>query len=50
MGSSASCRAAGMATAAAAWGYLGVDEPIEAWPADAMLASSHELLQWLGVP
>jgi N-acetyl-D-muramate 6-phosphate phosphatase len=43
-------RAAGMATAAAAWGYLGVDEPIEAWPADARLDSSRELLQWLGLP
>ena len=40
-------RAAGMATLAAAWGYLGLAEPVERWGADAVLASPDELLQWL---
>jgi phosphoglycolate phosphatase len=40
-------RAAGMATLAAAWGYLGQGEPIEAWGADAVLAEPAALLQWL---
>lgn len=40
-------RAAGMATAAAAWGYLGQGEPIEAWGADRVLHSPDQLLQWL---
>ena len=43
-------RAAGLATAAAAWGYLGVDEPIERWAADATIESWDALLQWLRVP
>ena len=43
-------RAAGMATLAAAWGYLGVEEPIEHWTADATLESCGALLQWLRVP
>lgn len=43
-------RAAGMATLAAAWGYLGIEEPIEAWHADARLDSMPELLHWLSVP
>jgi phosphoglycolate phosphatase len=43
-------RAAGMATLAAAWGYLGQGEPIEAWGADAVLAEPAALLQWLGLP
>jgi N-acetyl-D-muramate 6-phosphate phosphatase len=40
-------RAAGMATLAAAWGYLGQAEPIEAWGADHVLSSPVALLQWL---
>ena len=40
-------RAAGMATLAAAWGYLGQGEAIEAWGADALLNSPAELLKWL---
>jgi N-acetyl-D-muramate 6-phosphate phosphatase len=42
-------RAAGMATLAAAWGYLGEGEPIEAWGADAVLAEPAALLHWLGL-
>ncbi len=42
-------RAAGMATLAAAWGYLGQGEPIEAWGADAVLPHPAALLHWLGV-
>jgi N-acetyl-D-muramate 6-phosphate phosphatase len=42
-------RAAGMATLAAAWGYLGQGEPVHAWQADAVLAEPGELLHWLGV-
>lgn len=40
-------RAAGMATAAAAWGYLGQGDPVQAWGADQVLSSPGELLQWL---
>ena len=40
-------RAAGMATLAAAWGYLGQGEPVQAWGADHVLSSPAELLQWL---
>jgi 2-phosphoglycolate phosphatase len=40
-------RAAGMATLAAAWGYLGLGEPIEAWGAHAVLPDPAALLQWL---
>ncbi|MFY9510648.1 MAG: phosphoglycolate phosphatase [Rubrivivax sp.] len=40
-------RAAGMATLAAAWGYLGAGEPIEAWGADAVIAEPAALLRWL---
>ncbi|URI11421.1 phosphoglycolate phosphatase [Aquincola tertiaricarbonis] len=40
-------RAAGMATLAAAWGYLGQGEAIEAWGADALLDSPGQLLKWL---
>lgn len=43
-------RAAGMRTIAAAWGYLGMGEPITAWDADAVIESPVELLQWLGMP
>ncbi len=42
-------RAAGMATLAAAWGYLGEGEPIEAWGADAVLEVPAALLHWLRV-
>jgi N-acetyl-D-muramate 6-phosphate phosphatase len=42
-------RAAGMATLAAAWGYLGQGEPIEGWGADAVLSEPAALLHWLGV-
>ena len=40
-------RAAGMATLAAAWGYLGLDLPAHAWQADAVLTQPQQLLQWL---
>jgi N-acetyl-D-muramate 6-phosphate phosphatase len=42
-------RAAGMATLAAGWGYLGQGAPIEAWGADAVLAEPAALLHWLGL-
>jgi len=42
-------RAAGMRTVAAAWGYLGQGEPVEAWNADIVLNSPIELLQVLGL-
>jgi 2-phosphoglycolate phosphatase len=40
-------RAAGMVTLAAAWGYLGQGEPIDAWGADAVLDQPRALLHWL---
>ena len=40
-------RAAGMATVAAGWGYLGVGKPIDDWEADVVMASPDALLQWL---
>ena len=40
-------RAAGMATLAAAWGYLGQGEPVHTWGADGVLSSPADLLQWL---
>lgn len=43
-------RAAGMATLAAAWGYLGQGDPIERWGADGVLHSPGELLKWLDLP
>ena len=43
-------RAAGMATLAAAWGYLGPGESVHAWGADAVLQSPNELLKWLDLP
>lgn len=43
-------RAAGMATVAAAWGYLGQGEPIEAWGADVVVQTPAELLEWLQLP
>ena len=42
--------AAGMATAAAAWGYLGAGESVGSWGADAILDQPRDLLQWLGLP
>ncbi len=42
-------RSAGMATLAAAWGYLGRDEAIEQWQADAVLMAPSEILNWLGM-
>lgn len=43
-------RAAGMATCAAAWGYLGEGEPVHAWGADRVLETPVELLNWLELP
>ena len=40
-------RAAGMATLAAGWGYLGQGEPIDGWGADAVLQEPAQLLNWL---
>ncbi|MFO1271613.1 MAG: phosphoglycolate phosphatase [Rubrivivax sp.] len=40
-------RAAGMATLAARWGYLGAGEAIEHWGADAVLDQPPALLDWL---
>lgn len=40
-------RAAGTATAAAAWGYLGRGEHIHDWGADHVAASPQALLNWL---
>jgi len=40
-------RAAGMATLAAAWGYLGQGEPVATWGAHAVLAEPAALLHWL---
>jgi len=42
-------RAAGMATLAAAWGYLGPDAPPEDWGADHVIDSPRGLLHWLEV-
>jgi phosphoglycolate phosphatase len=42
-------RAAGMATVAVAWGYLGEGEAIEAWGADHVIQSPGELLTLLGL-
>jgi phosphoglycolate phosphatase len=43
-------KAAGMLTAAAAWGYLGPDRPIATWGADHSLNHLGELLKLLGLP
>ena len=43
-------RGAGMRTLAAAWGYLGQNEPIANWNADAVISRPAELLQWLAMP
>lgn len=42
-------RRAGMPTLAAAWGYLGRDESVYDWQADAVLEYPQELLNWLGL-
>jgi phosphoglycolate phosphatase len=42
-------RAAGMATVAAAWGYLGEGDSIEAWGADHVVATPADLLKLLGM-
>lgn len=42
-------RSARMSTLAAAWGYLGRDESVHDWNADAVLAHPEELLKWLGM-
>lgn len=42
-------RAAGMATAVAAWGYLGIGEPIEAWGAEYIAHRPADLLNLLGL-
>jgi N-acetyl-D-muramate 6-phosphate phosphatase len=36
-----------MPALAAAWGYLGDGEAVEAWGADAVLADPASLLNWL---
>ena len=40
-------RAAGVTTFAAAYGYLGCDEPPEAWGADRLIGHLDELHRWL---
>ena len=40
-------RAAGMPVLAAAWGYLGQGDGVEAWGADAVLDTPEDLLNWL---
>lgn len=42
-------RAAGMATVAVAWGYLGQGEAIENWGADHVIQWPHQLLQLPGL-
>jgi len=39
--------AAGMATVVAAWGYLGLGEPVSAWGADHVIESPGQLLNCL---
>jgi N-acetyl-D-muramate 6-phosphate phosphatase len=43
-------RAAGMATVAAAWGYLGRGAVVEQWGADHIAPSPIALLNWLDLP
>lgn len=43
-------KSAGMATLAAAWGYLGDELPIEQWQADHILRQPEDLLHWLQLP
>ena len=38
-------RAAGMATVAVGWGYLGVGEPIDTWGADHLVQTPADLLK-----
>jgi 2-phosphoglycolate phosphatase len=40
-------RAAGMRTAIAAWGYLGLGEPISTWGADLVIEAPHQILKIL---
>lgn len=40
-------RAAGMATVAARWGYLGEGVPIDEWGADVVVDEAADLLKWL---
>jgi phosphoglycolate phosphatase len=40
-------QAAGMPMLAAAWGYLGTGEPIDAWGADALVNHPNDVLEWL---
>ncbi len=42
-------RAAGMVTAAVAWGYLGLGEAIDAWGADHVVQWPHQLLHLPGL-
>ncbi len=42
-------RAAGMQTVAAAWGYLGLGDAIDAWGADCVVQDPAELLKWLAM-
>ena len=43
-------RAAGMATLAASWGYLGPGAALQEWGADRVLDHPDQLLQWLELP
>ncbi|WP_369538115.1 phosphoglycolate phosphatase [Leptothrix discophora] len=43
-------RAAGMATLAASWGYLGIGEKIDDWGADAVIDHPSALLNFLSMP
>jgi N-acetyl-D-muramate 6-phosphate phosphatase len=43
-------RAAGMATLAASWGYLGLGSAVHGWGADAVLEHPNQLLTWLELP
>jgi len=42
-------RAAGMSTVIAAWGYLGVGEPVGHWGADAVIESPDQLMALFGI-
>lgn len=42
-------RAAGMATIAACWGYLGVGEPVESWRADYLARTPADISKLLGL-
>lgn len=43
-------RAAGMATVAAGWGYLGAGESVHDWGADHVVETPAALLNWLELP